>query len=240
MKISVLIIAHNEEKYIAKCIKSILNQTKSPNEVVLLVHNSTDKTLEIAHNFSITIVPFNGPKGIINARLEGLNHVSGDVVLCVDGDSFAHNNWIEVMTATLKNDKNVLVGSWVKLKGTIFGNIYNIFSRYGCFLKDQRVAYWIWGSSFAFWGKDKNFVRQIIENSVFLSDKIHLFRNPEDYWLALFMSTHGTIRVTNKTWIIAHTKDSSSLREILRRMESYKNRNIIRDYFNTNSGLLQL
>ncbi len=71
MKISVLIIAHNEEKYIAQCVESVLNQTKRPDEIVLLAHNCTDKTLEIARSFPITVVPFNGVTGIINARLEG-------------------------------------------------------------------------------------------------------------------------------------------------------------------------
>ena len=130
MKISVLIIAHNEEKYIGKCIKSILSQTKHPDEIVLLAHNCTDKTVEIAKGFPITIVPFNGATGIINARLEGLNNVSGDIILCIDGDSFAKNNWIEIMTATLENNKNVLVGSWVKFKGTILGELYNMYSRH--------------------------------------------------------------------------------------------------------------
>jgi len=234
MKISVLIIAHNEEKYVAECIKSILNQTKHPDEIVLLAHNCADKTKEIAENFPVTVVSFNGPAGIVNARLEGLNRVSGDIILCLDGDSFAENNWVEVMTETLNSNENVLVGSWVKLKGTIFGNIYNLFSKYSCFLKNQRLAYWIWGSSFAFFGKDKDFVREILQKSAVLSEKVNLPRNPEDYWRALFMSKRGNLQVTNKTWITAYTKDSSTMKEILRRMESYKNRNLIRNYFNTN------
>ncbi len=86
------------------------------------------------------------------------------------------------MATTLqnKNNKNVLVGSWVKFKGTIFGNVYNLFSRNGHFLKNQRVAYWIWGSSFAFWGRDKNFVKEVVKSSIVWSSKINLPRNPED------------------------------------------------------------
>lgn len=51
MKISVLIIAHNEGLHIAECIASILNQSKKPDEIVVIVHNSTDKTLEIVRNY---------------------------------------------------------------------------------------------------------------------------------------------------------------------------------------------
>jgi len=240
MKISVLIVAHNEEKYIKKCIESVLNQTKHPDEIVLLLHNSTDKTRETAESSPITIVPFNGPTGIVSARLEGLNHVGGDIILCIDGDSSAQNNWVEVMADTLKKDNNIFVGSSVKFKGTIFGNIYNIFNKYSSLLKGQRLAYWIWGSNFGFWGKDKNLVQKILKNSVSLSEKIGLPRNPEDYWLALYMNRHGAIEKTSKTFTVANTKDTSSIKEISRRIESHKNRNLMRDYFNANLKKLPL
>ena len=231
MKISVLIIAHNEEKYIAQCIQSILNQTKHPNEIVLLAHNCTDKTLEIAQGFPITVAPFDGIKGIINARLEGLNRVSGDIILCIDGDSFAQNNWIEVMTDILSRNNNVLVGSWVKFRGTIFGAIYNIYSKYLFTSEKTKVAYWIWGTSFAFWGKDKNLVKEILKNSFSLSKEINLPRNPDDYWLTLFMGKYGNLERINKTWVTSYTKETSTKEIIFRRIESYKNRNLMRDYF---------
>ncbi len=50
-RISVLVIAHNEETHIAECIDSILSQSQKPDEIVLVVHNSTDRTLEIAKNY---------------------------------------------------------------------------------------------------------------------------------------------------------------------------------------------
>lgn len=51
MKTSVLIIAHNEEAHIRECIESILSQSQQPEEIVLIVHNSTDNTLEIAQEY---------------------------------------------------------------------------------------------------------------------------------------------------------------------------------------------
>jgi glycosyltransferase involved in cell wall biosynthesis len=51
MKTSVLIIAHNEESHIGECIESILAQSRTPDEIVLIVHNSSDRTLEIARNY---------------------------------------------------------------------------------------------------------------------------------------------------------------------------------------------
>ena len=51
MKISVLIIAHNEESHIAECLDSIMGQTIQADEIILIAHNCTDMTLEIARQY---------------------------------------------------------------------------------------------------------------------------------------------------------------------------------------------
>jgi glycosyltransferase involved in cell wall biosynthesis len=231
MQISVLIVAHNEEKYIKECIKSVLNQTRPPDEVVVLVHNSTDKTLEIAKSFPVTVVPFDGARGIVSARLEGLNHISGEIILCIDGDSFASNNWVEAMVDTLKSNNNVLVSSWVKFKGAIFGTLYNIYSKHLKVSSKRKVAFWMWGASLAFWGKDKEIVKEIIKNSVLLSNKLNLTSSLEDYWLAMFMNRRGNIEVTNKTYITTSTKNTSSLTMIFREKKDRKTKRLINEYF---------
>ena len=231
--ISVVVPVYNEEKSIKKCLDFLMlqNYPKKYFEIILVDNNCKDKTVEIAKGFPITIVPFNGATGIINARLEGLNNVSGDIILCIDGDSFAKNNWIEIMTATLENNKNVLVGSWVKFKGTILGELYNMYSRHLRVSGKRKTAFWIWGASLAFWGKDKKFVQETIKNSVALSNKINLPSSLEDYWLAMLMSRRGNIEVTNKTYVTTSTKDVSSLEMIFREMTDRKSKRLINDYF---------
>ncbi len=51
MKISVLIIAHNESTHIAQCIESIITQSCLPDEIICIVHNSTDETANIARKY---------------------------------------------------------------------------------------------------------------------------------------------------------------------------------------------
>ena len=48
-KISVCIIAKNEEKYISDCINSVINLV---DEIIVLDTGSTDKTIEICQNFN--------------------------------------------------------------------------------------------------------------------------------------------------------------------------------------------
>ncbi len=231
MKTSVLVIAHNEERHIDECIYSLMAQTEKPNEIVLVLHNSTDRTEEIASRYAITIIPCQGPKGIVYARIEGLKHVSGDMILCLDGDSQASPNWIEVMSRTLARNENILVGSWIKFKGTFYGWINNLYNRGRCVAERENVARWIWGPSFAFWGRDKEFVREILEKSVALSEQLELSRNPDDLWLALYMSKRGNLEVTNETHVILNTKERSNRSAIARNLENIQNGDKMERYF---------
>ncbi|MBU2103620.1 glycosyltransferase, partial [Patescibacteria group bacterium] len=77
MKTSVLIIAHNESKHIAGCIESLLSQTMQPDEIVLINHNSTDATGEIARKYPVTVVDYEGPEGSVYARIKGFETVQG-------------------------------------------------------------------------------------------------------------------------------------------------------------------
>ncbi len=229
MKISVLIIAHNEEKYIGRCIKSILNQETKPDEIVLVAHNCSDNTAEIAKNFpSIKLVEYSGPEGIPYARIKGFEESNGDIICCIDGDAWADKNWVKEMTRAISN--NVAAGSWVKFKGTTFGWFSNIFNKYYC-THNKNPERWIWGPSMAYWKKDESLIKDILKKSIVLSKELELTRNPEDYWLALFLKNYGNLKITNKTCVTVNTKESSSKKMISRSKENIKNGNKMEAYF---------
>lgn len=238
MKISVLIIAHNEEKYIARCIESVLQQTQKADEIILIVHNSTDHTKEIAEKYSITVIPYSGPAGITYARIEGLKYGTGEMILCIDGDSYVAKNWISEMTKALVRNQNLLVGSWVIWKGNFFSRISSFFNKYFCVSKNKKATYWIWGPSMAFWGKDKEVVRDIFIQSYSLSEKIGLSRNPDDFWLALFMSKRGNIEVVNTTFVAGHTKEKSFTEAWNRNRENNKNVKKMKAFFEKEHPML--
>ncbi|MFA6386604.1 MAG: glycosyltransferase family A protein [Candidatus Paceibacterota bacterium] len=237
MKKSVVIISHNEEKYIAKCILSILNQTDKPDEVILVVHNSTDETYKIAKEFPIIIVPLNGEPGPVYARMEAIKNASGEIILCIDGDSVAESNWVEVMSKTLERNDNILIGSYIKIKGTIFDAISNIFNKYFCITKNSKATRWLWGASFAFFSKDKDLVLNILEKSINPSKELNLpaGRIAEDYWLALFMNKKGNLEITNKTYVTAYSKEPSIIKAILRSIANHRNGYIMGKFFKNNS-----
>lgn len=234
MKTSVLVIAHNEESYIEKCIKSLLAQTKKPDEIVLIAHNCTDRTFEIAKNFPIKIFELSGKTRIVSARLEGLDKVSGDIILCIDGDSFASENWVLEMEKSL-SEGNVLVSSFVKMKGNLFASFSNIFNRYK-FRKAKNVSRWVWGPSLGFWSTDKEYIKEVLKESEILSSRLGLSRNPEDLWLALFMGMKGNLTLTDRAFVTQNTKERSVVSALKRNYENIENGYKIEKYFSQNHG----
>lgn len=232
MKNTVLIIAHNEEKNIELCIKSILNQSISPNRIILIAHNCTDKTILKAKDFKeVEIFECHEGDVPIYARIEGLKHINENDgnIFCIDGDAIAKNNWIKELGLLLET--NILVGSFVLFKGSIFERMSNI-SNY-IFCVKGNPDRWIWGASFAFHAKDINFVKDILENSIKLKKDLSLSRFVEDFWLALFLQEKGKLEITNKTNVTVVSKESSLLKSIIRNRENLKNGNKIQKYFDS-------
>ncbi|MDB5254770.1 MAG: glycosyl transferase family 2 [Candidatus Nomurabacteria bacterium] len=152
MKISVLVIAHNEEGMIGQCLASLMNQTRAPDEIIVVCHNCTDDTVAIARTFSkVTLVEENGPEGVPYARIRGFEEVTGDIVACLDGDAYADKHWVENITRPLiDNADTTLVAGYVVLTNDLFARLTS-FWQFVLLKKifKLRVNYFAWGSSFA-------------------------------------------------------------------------------------------
>lgn len=88
MILSVVVPAYNVEKYIERCIESILKQTNCEFELIIVDDGSTDRTLELAKKYESNCVSVltqkNQGSGI--ARNKGLSIAKGDYVYFVDPD----------------------------------------------------------------------------------------------------------------------------------------------------------
>lgn len=89
MKISVVIPAHNREKYIKRCLDSIINQSYAPYEIIVVDDASTDNTIQVVERYSCPIVrlikcKING--GAQKARNIGIKEAKGDWIAFLDSD----------------------------------------------------------------------------------------------------------------------------------------------------------
>jgi glycosyltransferase involved in cell wall biosynthesis len=107
MKISIIIPAYNEEKYIGDCLDSLKNQEILADEIIIVDNNCTDKTVEIAKKYDVKIIK-QPIQGIIPARDMGFENTTGDILVRCDADSIAPKDWIK----TIKDDfeKENIVG----------------------------------------------------------------------------------------------------------------------------------
>jgi glycosyltransferase involved in cell wall biosynthesis len=229
MKISVLIVAHNEERHIAGCIESLLAQTRKAEEIILISHNSTDATAERARKYPVRVIEHVGPAGPAYARIRGFEEVSGDIVLCIDGDARAAKDWIEVMARTLEKPGMVMAGSWIRMSGTLFAKISSWRWYFFCATRGFEATDWLWGASLALWARDQALIIDAFKEGLALSERLHLPVNPDDYWLALFMSRHGDLEVTNKTWVTAYSKETTLVQGIKRGLRALSARKAAHD-----------
>lgn len=95
-KVSIIVPMYNVENYLKDCLNSILNQTIGFEnlEVIIVDDNSTDKSFEIAKEFSdkyenVALLKTEKNTGVAgHARNIGLEHVHGEYIMFTDADDF--------------------------------------------------------------------------------------------------------------------------------------------------------
>jgi glycosyltransferase involved in cell wall biosynthesis len=104
-KISVIIPVKNEEDKIESCLKSLSIQTLRPYEIIVVVGNSTDNTVEKAKKYPVKI--FYETYGTVGgARQVGLENAKGDFIAFTDADCIPEKDWLETELNVLKKNKN--------------------------------------------------------------------------------------------------------------------------------------
>ena len=101
MKISLVIPAYNEEKYIGACLESIEKYGKDFFEVIVINNGSDDRTGEIARSFSFVRLVNEPTKGLPRARQRGLEEAKGDLIAYVDADTKIPENWVSKINKEL-------------------------------------------------------------------------------------------------------------------------------------------
>ena len=96
MLVSVIIPAYNIDKYLAETLDSVLAQSYTYFEVVIINDGSTDRTLEIAQKYAakddrIQVVS-QANQGVSAARNHGIRVTTGELLAFLDGDDRWHSN----------------------------------------------------------------------------------------------------------------------------------------------------
>ena len=111
--VSIIIPVYNQEKYLAETLNSVLNQTYSNWECVLVNDGGTDNSVAILQPFLTQDNRFHfinsENKGVSHARNLALKQVKGDFILFLDGDDLIHSEKIELAISNFQKDSDLSI-----------------------------------------------------------------------------------------------------------------------------------
>lgn len=114
--ISCIIPLYNQGEYLSDAVESCLNQTRSPNEVIIIDDGSTDRSLEIAKRWESdkrvkVIHQIN--KGLPSARNTGVMNATTDYLFMLDADDILVENCIErILDVAEETDADIIAPSF--------------------------------------------------------------------------------------------------------------------------------
>ena len=117
MKVSVVIPCYNAEPYLGEALRSVLNQTRSPAEVVVVDDGSTDGSRAVAEQFGDRVRVLTERQGGASlARNHGVRHVSGEALMFFDADDVLGPTALEALTAGLATAPDAIAACpWYRL-----------------------------------------------------------------------------------------------------------------------------
>ena len=108
--ISVIIPVYNKEKYLRKCLDSVLAQTYGNIEVLLVDDASSDKSRDICDEYAkkdgrISVIYLEKNRGASHARNVGLDRAEGEFFCFVDADDYTEKDMLRRLYDNLKENQ---------------------------------------------------------------------------------------------------------------------------------------
>jgi len=120
--ISVLIPVFNREKYLGRCLRSLISQTIERNffEIITINDGSTDKTDTILKSFADEIIIINKKKnsGLSSALNAGIKKSKGKYIVRVDSDDYVNKEFLKILYLLIDSnpDKDGYACDYFKVK----------------------------------------------------------------------------------------------------------------------------
>ncbi|WP_391557561.1 glycosyltransferase family 2 protein [Robertmurraya sp.] len=116
--ISLIVPVYNGEKFLRKCLESLVSQTYKDYEIIIINDGSTDNSKSICDEFNLKYKNFrvinieNG--GVSNARNIGIEQSRGEFISFVDSDDFVGEKYLEIMVRKIEESNVDMVICGIK------------------------------------------------------------------------------------------------------------------------------
>ena len=178
MKVSVVIPVYNSEKYIEKCLESVINQTYKNIEIIIINDGSKDNTGKLVKRYKekderiIYLEQKNN--GVSSARNKAIQVSSGEYIIFVDSDDTVDKDYVKLLLSTIEKESLDIVAC-----GYTDISVYGII-KLNDFYKDKTligkndfIKYIFTGVGGTLWGKI--FKSKIIkENNIKMNEEIFM------------------------------------------------------------------
>lgn len=162
IKVSIIVAVYNQEQYLSRCVDSLINQTLSDIEIILIDDGSTDASLKIAKEYAqkdsriVVLFQKNAKQGA--ARNRGLGIAKGEFITFVDSDDWIDLDFCELLyNAAVKYNVNIAASTTTR--------DYKHRFKYHLKLKEERTYY------------DVNSIVKTLEYNLITHGKLYRFEN---------------------------------------------------------------
>ncbi|WP_153397431.1 glycosyltransferase family 2 protein [Chryseobacterium vaccae] len=119
--ISVIIPVYNSAASLQKCVSSVLNQTFSNFELILINDGSSDHSLEIMNSFAekdrrVKVIDKIKNSGVSDTRNTGIAHAKGRNICFIDSDDWVESNYLQVFTEQYESPGVLLIQNIIRGK----------------------------------------------------------------------------------------------------------------------------
>lgn len=212
-EVSYLVVCFNSEKYVEKCISSILGQTHTDSEIIIIDNKSEDTTVSILkelskNNNKISLILNQANLGYGVALNEAIRTVKGEFIAILNADVFLDKDWARNLLRAFRIDSKIMAcsGRIFFPNGELFGS-GGMMDKYGAVIQREGkisnmrntkddVFFYLDGSAFV--------VRKKIFEEISFDPKLFLYYEDVDFSWKIRMLGYQ----------IAYVKDAISYHDV--------------------------
>lgn len=236
--ISIIIPVYNTEKYVEKCIHSVLDEMKSVDQLILIDDGSTDLSATICEKYvsDRVLLISNDNHGVSFSRNVGIRLADKEYIMFVDSDDYLLPGWRTAINQGIKTEKDIVYFSESRIGITntkdIIDNILclpqrkvlkiNASACWGkifklCFIKENNI----WFDCELINGEDGFFCLQ----SAAKTDSYAILEEPDFYYYRTDNVTSAT-NTFNEKFISSNSRFIMRLKEALNGMDLFTDEEI--------------
>jgi glycosyltransferase involved in cell wall biosynthesis len=110
IKVSVIVPVFNQEKYLGRCLRSLISQSMVPNEyeIILVNDGSSDNTIHIIDSFKEKILVINNVKniGLPSSLNLGIKKSKGKYIVRVDADDYVNSDFLKFLYTYINENED--------------------------------------------------------------------------------------------------------------------------------------